>query len=656
MACGDVGYECRVDASDAGVCELAFSGIELLSPDGGTYGPDASVPVLARLVRRPGFTKTGPAMATVEVDGTVVGAPTLSGDEYALPVGTAGRSGGPHSVKVTVTFADAGLSADGGFVVDATGPTLTPSVVSTPAYGMNQADVYYPSDPDQVMSFRKDAVVEVQVTSSDDDVDAASVVVEVGSGATGGSRTFSTSQPCAGSPMGFCRRFSVDLAQVPLNAIRGSLTLRAAGTDVRQNPSNLVSGIPDVPVTRWRWATRVTTNGAIKATPALTSQGLIAVGVLNGSNPGVTLVAPDAGVIWRAGTAGVEASPSVGRRGDGSEFVFFQQKDNRDSLNAVLVADAGAEGFCGQIGGSQSSPLSLALMSDDSDEVGVIGTQKSSDGGTRIAVYRPFGASACNATDSKAGAYPGNIVYDGMTTLVFPDDGERLTKRTLIGTTFGSPSQLPASMLGSGIVNGLALSQGGTQLAGGGGPGIGALFQFEVLSGADAGVVSGTPVTAPVITAANDVIAGFRVGNALELRRYGPTGLQQGASVSTVASFPAGTPGVASPVLGQGQLVYFVGNGGQLVVADQSTLAVAMQGPIYSSLAMGAVSASPTLDCNRERTGTQTGILYVATEAGYLVSLIVDSRGLDTSAAWPKYQRDAQNSGNAGRILPPACP
>jgi hypothetical protein len=287
--------------------------------------------------------------------------------------------------------------------------------------------------------------------------------------------------------------------------------------------------------------------------------------------------------------------------------------------------------------------------------VGVIGTQKSSDGGTRIAVYRPYGSgSSCSPSPSKAGLFPGNIVYDG-TTLVFPDEEGRLTKRTLVTTVFGSPVQFPGAPLGFGAINGLALNAGGTQLAGGGGPGIGALFQFQVASTADAGVVAGTPVTAPVITSSSDIIAGFRSGGTLELRRYGPTGLQQGSSVATTASFPATSPSVGSPVLGEGQLVYVVGNGGELVVADQSSLAVQLQGPI-STTGFGTVVASPTLDCNRERPGTQTGVLYVATESGYLISLIVDSRGLDTTAAWPKYQRDAQNSGNAGRQLPPACP
>ena len=44
---------------------------------------------------------------------------------------------------------------------------------------------------------------------------------------------------------------------------------------------------------------------------------------------------------------------------------------------------------------------------------------------------------------------------------------------------------------------------------------------------------------------------------------------------------------------------------------------------------------------------------------GTLASVIVDSHRLNLTAEWPKYQRDAYNSGNAtsaGELLNPGCP
>ena len=67
-----------------------------------------------------------------------------------------------------------------------------------------------------------------------------------------------------------------------------------------------------------------------------------------------------------------------------------------------------------------------------------------------------------------------------------------------------------------------------------------------------------------------------------------------------------------------------------------------------------SVRASPTLDCSRTLQAT-SGVIYIATEAGWLVSYIVDARGLDSTATWPKYARDARNSGNIdGPAI--ACP
>jgi hypothetical protein len=338
--------------------------------------------------------------------------------------------------------------------------------------------------------------------------------------------------------------------------------------------------------------------------------------------------------------------------------VFFQQKDTSETLLAASAATGAVLSGCSAnltvLAGS--TPVSAALMQDGTDDVGIVGTQPRTTG-FRIAGYRPF-AGSCYSAIASAGAFPANIVTDGVTAY-YPDESGRLTGADISApSSIGTVAQFPASPLGAGTVNGLALFANGNRLAGGGGggAGVGALLQFIVPSGADAGVVAGTPVTAPVVTGSGDLIAGFRNNSQLELRKYSSGAVQIGTAVPTSASYSTGTPSIPSPVLGAGDAVYFVATGGYLVAANQSNLAVRYEGPMSSMLALGAVSGAPTLDCNREQPASQSGVLYFATEGGYLVSVIVDSKGLDTSAAWPKYQRDAQNSGNAGRILPPACP
>ena len=49
-------------------------------------------------------------------------------------------------------------------------------------------------------------------------------------------------------------------------------------------------------------------------------------------------------------------------------------------------------------------------------------------------------------------------------------------------------------------------------------------------------------------------------------------------------------------------------------------------------------------------------MLYVATESGWVVSYLVDARGLDPSAPWPKFARDERNTGNFEAPVSPACP
>jgi hypothetical protein len=76
--------------------------------------------------------------------------------------------------------------------------------------------------------------------------------------------------------------------------------------------------------------------------------------------------------------------------------------------------------------------------------------------------------------------------------------------------------------------------------------------------------------------------------------------------------------------------------------------------PLPPSLAT-TVSASPTLTCNTRKPGTKTGVLSIATESGWLVTYLVDSRGLDPTAPWPKYGHDVRNTNNAATPIE-TCP
>jgi hypothetical protein len=73
------------------------------------------------------------------------------------------------------------------------------------------------------------------------------------------------------------------------------------------------------------------------------------------------------------------------------------------------------------------------------------------------------------------------------------------------------------------------------------------------------------------------------------------------------------------------------------------------------------VESSATIDCARDAAGSKLagrpGVLYVGSNSGKLYAFVVDSRGIDTTAPWPKYQHDPRNTGNADTALSEfACP
>ncbi|MEQ1731926.1 MAG: hypothetical protein ABL982_26425 [Vicinamibacterales bacterium] len=139
------------------------------------------------------------------------------------------------------------------------------------------------------------------------------------------------------------------------------------------------------------------------------------------------------------------------------------------------------------------------------------------------------------------------------------------------------------------------------------------------------------------------------------LRRFDATGTANAAATLTSGltfSFPSSVPGATTPVLGNAGWVYATANDGLVVATDQA-LSVKWTKVLAPSLG-GQVFASPTLDCNRTRPGSGTGIHYFATTTGWVVAYITDSPGLDVNAPWPKYQHDARNTGRVG--LSVACP
>jgi hypothetical protein len=154
-------------------------------------------------------------------------------------------------------------------------------------------------------------------------------------------------------------------------------------------------------------------------------------------------------------------------------------------------------------------------------------------------------------------------------------------------------------------------------------------------------------------------------GRGSDLVRFNPTQLSFGGLALRSGAGIIRT----SPVLGRARagqsagMGYAVTSTGNLIVfAQDGTVDSASDWGSLFATGTNAIYAHPTLDCNR-RSGaatSSTGILYVAAGTGRVVALIVDSPGLlDTTGAWPKFQRTASNAGNTDAVrfpFNPGCP
>ena len=117
-----------------------------------------------------------------------------------------------------------------------------------------------------------------------------------------------------------------------------------------------------------------------------------------------------------------------------------------------------------------------------------------------------------------------------------------------------------------------------------------------------------------------------------------------------------------TPALGQGGRLYALAENGALSEwTYEGGKPIRSWSASLEATASPAFEASPALDCARTSTGVlipgRPGILYAASRSGTLYAITVDAHGIDTTAQWPKYQKDPRNTGAADTGLQEfACP
>ncbi|MBS1153473.1 MAG: cell surface protein [Myxococcaceae bacterium] len=119
--------------------------------------------------------------------------------------------------------------------------------------------------------------------------------------------------------------------------------------------------------------------------------------------------------------------------------------------------------------------------------------------------------------------------------------------------------------------------------------------------------------------------------------------------LSTTLSYRYTAPTVglvsATPAVGAGAVIYAASNAGYVYAFDNTL------NELWKISLGTSFDTSPALDCGPRLAdggvNPGPGTLYLAgTGSGALYAIIVDSRGLDPTAPWPRFQRDTRNTGS----------
>ena len=513
-----------------------------------------------------------------------------------------------------------------------------------------------PASPDGgVDAFRRDEAITVLVTSQDQDVDAGSVKLRVFGVATGPVTPVDAAlvscvpgSVAAAGP--FCRQASVPLAPIPFDAFRGVVTLEASGSDLSNNLGTADAGVN---VTRWKW--RYSAGAPIYTTPAIADDGTIVFGTSDGGSGSLYALTPLGAERWPPLSLGpIEASVSISAGAGLSTLIYAATSSPGGAkISAVRLLDGSDAGVC--LGGSGlgfSKPIlgGLALVSTTGDN-GPIESSVGLAGGTRLVTFRP---SALGTTDPACleAAAPfqqtrfETVASDGVALFLGAQDNS-IRSFTFEPTSINwikNPSWglSGAVLVGDSEVSAIAID-GADLLLGVHPYGLVRVSRSNgsaLALGPDGGV-TGDP-SGPSV-APNEVA--FGAGTASIPRVYAlnlATGaIVSGESVGLVRSVPS---------RGSDQVTYFLTTDG-FIEARNGAPAAVWSARLSQA---GGFQSSPTLGCIVEN-GSTIGVTYAGSDDGALTAVIVDSRGLDTSASWPKYQHDPRNTGNSTTPIQ-SCP
>jgi hypothetical protein len=447
-----------------------------------------------------------------------------------------------------------------------------------------------------------------------------------------------------------------------MKALRAEFSATANGSDLVGNPGTAGNG--KIQVTRWKWAVDPTPSivNSIKTAPAIGRNGSIYFGTSTGT---AYAVSPDGAWKELLQTDGqIASSIAIGDVdwGNGSEETAFiagtfvdASTVSRAAIWAIpVVSDLpgvpvpiciGFENSVALASIALTTTVVSAIEQPQPTAIAVFNNSKSN-----LVAARPLdmGPSRClwgEPFDYKSPSSTGLAVSDRK--VFFGDDGGYVRAFTFgIGGIITSWSVLVGS--GNQPTNPIITGAG---VAGGGGVGVGTIFMIPFDGSIVINGSTGSPTWNAIELAAFESRApSILAGTNKESLFMVPETFSSG-TLDPIPDLQITGSIVASPAVGSDKSIYIATEGGVLYSLDPS-LGISWQvglGP--------AVDSSPALDCSRDDSGAaipgRPGVLYVGADNGLLYAFVVDSRGIDTTAPWPKFHRDPRNTsdGSTGRDL-----
>lgn len=648
---------CAPDA-DGGVCKTFHVALTWTSPTVGVVrGPLVANVAVSLTVAVDG----GPMPASVPIrfDGGVVATATQMGttSTYTAPDIAFSSALAPMDGVQTLTagWPTSGPSENREFRWDSAPPVLGIRVQPAPPR---------PTTWPNGTTWRKDEVAQVEVSSTE--LLSGPATLEV-VGAADGGVTRVTDGGCvfAACAQPRCDCFEVDFARIPLNAVTGPVGLTARGMDLASNPASVAESVQ---VTRVKWQSQVLgLTGPVE--PALDGLGNVYVGGASSTTTGVVAqVLRDGTLGWTQSGYGAVTAPVVwsatASLGDAGVFVATRNQ-TQAQVRALDGVNGGIAGFdvC-SIGGA-SIVYSGRMVSLGAT---VVTARESGNGLQSVYIADPAGGN-CAPSSSPVVAQRATLVGRGIAggyEIFAASTGNAAFNRLTANAAGTNWVGTIESLSGLVEIASLALGSGRAFMtrSGPGGQGVYAhnlntASPSQVFALNDGSSVQWTHST---VGQSGAVYFGSPSGPAALYRTVFTAGSPVGSFMpntdmasklsqfdgSTVNSFlPA-----HAPILGHGGFVYMLSAAGDLSVFQNNLRA--WFGPNALTL-FGNVSVAPLLDVARSAAGAplcdRPGVLYVVSNAGMVSAFVVDSKGLDRNAAWPRFQHDNANSGNADTNL-----